>query len=187
MEVCQAAREFWERTLTEQETPAGDGNTRDAGPRWLGALRFTSEGLTSALDRPRGCFGVCTWKPGGACAGHEASPPHHLSRVSIRRQGPRSLVASSCLWSERGTTLTLGQVGQAGSPPSPTPTQSQALGRLYQALPSIPTLLRCAAVGLEESSRAWIFREPSDNEPFQGWERTELPPFSVPKVALGEL
>ena len=178
-------REVWERTLTEQETPAGDGNTRDAGPRWLGALRFTSEGLTSALERLGGS-GVRTQKPGGACAGHEALPPPHPSRVDIR-QGSRSLVASSCLWSERGTTLTLGQVGQAGSPPSPTPTQSQALGPLYQALPSIPTLLRCAAVGLEESSRAWIFREPSDNEPFQGWERTELPPFSVPKVALGEL
>lgn len=55
LEVCQAVRQVWGRTLTEaeQETLAGsrDGNSRSAGPWWLGALRFTSGGLTSALDR----------------------------------------------------------------------------------------------------------------------------------------
>lgn len=153
----------------------------------MGALRFTSGGLTSALDwlgvlrgaHPEAWRGM-RW-PGGLT--HPI-----LQGVSVRRQGPRSLVSSSCQWSERGATLTLGQVGQAGTSPSPTPTQSQApLGHLYQLLPSVLTLLHCAAVGLEESSRAWIFREPHDNEPFQGWKRTESPPFSVPKVALGEL
>ena len=89
--------EVWERTLTEQETPAGDGNTRDAGPRWLGALRFTSEGLTSALERLGGS-GVRTQKPGGACAGHEALPPppsfkgRHQTRFKVAGRFQLSVV-----------------------------------------------------------------------------------------------
>lgn len=81
--------------------------------------------------------------------------------------------------------LTFGQVGQAKPSPSPTPTQSQAPLGHSTSCSSVLTLLHCAAVGLEESSRAWIFRSPRTTNHSKAGKELNHPHFRYPRLRWG--